>query len=102
MGSIASSIRPGGFEAMRRLFRLAIPLGLLFISTGCDSAMTDVSPKPEVTGEGPKEPAAPGKEPGAGKVDLGEVGPGGPLETRVQEGPSGAPRPVASPDGKAH
>jgi hypothetical protein len=86
---------------MCKLNRLALALGLL-VAAGCDSAMTDASPKPEVTGAGPKEPTAPGKEPGTGKVDLGEIGPGGPLETRVKEGPSGAPRPVASPDGKAH
>ncbi len=87
---------------MRPMIRLAIPSALLALAIGCDSAMTDVTPKPEVTGEGPKEPTAPGKNPGSGKVDMGEVGSGGPLETKVQKRPAGAPRPVASPDGKAH
>ncbi len=86
---------------MRRLPQLAIPLAMLALATGCDSAMTDATPKPEVTGIGPTEPDAPGKTPGTGKVDLGEVGTGGPLETKAQDGPSGAPRAVASPDGKS-
>jgi hypothetical protein len=69
---------------------------------GCDSAMIDATPKPEVTGRGPREPDAPGKNPGSGNVDLGEVHGPGSLESRPQQGPQGAPRPVTSPDGKAH
>jgi hypothetical protein len=73
---------------MRRLTRLVLPLALCAVPLGCDSAMIDASPKPEVTGRGPKEPTAPGKAPGSGKVDLGEVGRGGPPETRPKEGPA--------------
>ncbi len=86
---------------IRMITRFAAVLGLTCSVLGCDSAMIDATPKPEVTGAGPKEPDAPGRNPGPGKVDLGEVGPGGPLETKVQEGPSRPPRAVASPDGKA-
>lgn len=86
----------------RTLARLLVALTLGVSSFGCDSAMVDVSPKPEVTGDGPREPDAPGKAPGSGKVDLGEAERRGPIETRPQEGPAGAPKPVASPDGKAH
>jgi hypothetical protein len=87
---------------MRTPPRIALTLALSAALAGCDSAMVDVSPKPEVTGRGPREPEALGNAPGSGNVDLGEVRRGGPLETRPQEGPHGAPKPVASPDGKAH
>ncbi|HEY2155779.1 MAG TPA: hypothetical protein VGH33_09120 [Isosphaeraceae bacterium] len=94
--------RPTGLDAMHTPIRLAIPLMMLVLGTGCDSAMIDATPKPEVTGEGPKEPDALATKPGTGNVDLGEVGPGGPLETKAQERPSGAPKPVSSPDSKPH
>lgn len=87
---------------MRSRIRLVATLALFGLLAGCDSAMTDTSLKPEITGDGPKEPTGPGKSPVSGNVDLGEVRPGGPLETRAQGGPSGAPKPVVSPDGKAH
>ena len=86
---------------IRTLARFAVVLGLSCSILGCDSAMVDATLKPEVTGEGPREPDAPGRNPGSGNVDLGEVR-GGPLETRPQEGPAGAAKPVTSPDGKAH
>ena len=87
---------------MRTMIRLVGSHALLGGLAGCDSAMIDSSLKPEVTGDGPKEPDGRGKAPGPGNVDLGEIRGGGPLETRPQEGPSGAPKPVTSPDGKAH
>ncbi len=87
---------------MRTTSRLALTIALAAAFAGCDSAMIDATPKPEVTGRGPREPDAPGRIPGSGNVDLGEVRGPGPLETRPQEGSHGAPRPVSSPDGKAH
>lgn len=86
---------------MRTLPRLALSATLFAAVAGCDSAMVDATPKPEITGRGPGEPDAPGKSPGTGNVDLGEVR-GGPLRTRPQEGPGTAPKPEPPSNGKVH
>ena len=86
---------------MRTTSRLALTIILSAAFAGCDSAMIDISPKPEVTGRGPREPDAIGKNPGSGDVDLGEVPGPGPVETRPQGRPRRGPRPVAPPEAKA-
>jgi hypothetical protein len=95
-------IERGDHATMRTTSRLILTISLSAAFAGCDSAMVDATAKPEITGRGPREPEAPGKNPGSGKVDLGEVGRSGSVETQTREGPQGAPRPVSSPDGKAH
>lgn len=91
----------GEFDVTRPLARLAALIVASAAGLGCDSAMTDVSLKPEVTGDGPREPEGPGKNPGSGNVDLGEVRRGGPLETKAQGGPIGAPMPEPEAKPKA-